>query len=53
MMGTHPDLEFQESSDSLARALELMRVNPPNVLLIDKAFGIQAILDWLNDSRAA
>jgi two-component system, NarL family, nitrate/nitrite response regulator NarL len=53
LLGTHPDLEFQESSDSLAGALQLMQQRPPNVLLIDKAFGIQAILDWLNESRLA
>src|SRR5579863_7678763 len=51
LLGTHPDLEFLESSDSLARALDLMKQHAPNVLLIDKAFGIQAILEWLGESR--
>jgi two-component system, NarL family, nitrate/nitrite response regulator NarL len=44
------DLKFVEATDSLNRALELVRHSPPDVLIIDKAFGIQAILDWLGDS---
>ncbi len=41
------DLRFVESTDSLNRAMDMARHAPPDVLLIDKAFGIQAILDWL------
>jgi DNA-binding NarL/FixJ family response regulator len=41
------DLRFVEATDSLNRALDLARHSPPDVLLIDKAFGIQAILEWL------
>jgi DNA-binding NarL/FixJ family response regulator len=41
------DLRFVESTDSLNRAMDMTRHTPPDVLLIDKAFGIQAILDWL------
>jgi two-component system nitrate/nitrite response regulator NarL len=53
LLGTNPDLGFQESSESLGRAIELMRQHTPDVLLLDKAFGIQAILECLNDSRIA
>jgi two-component system nitrate/nitrite response regulator NarL len=42
------DLRFGEAVDSLNRAMELLRQSPPDVLLIDKAFGIQALLEWLN-----
>jgi two-component system nitrate/nitrite response regulator NarL len=41
------DLRFGEAVDSLNRAMELLRQSPPDVLLIDKAFGIQALLEWL------
>lgn len=41
------DLRFGRACDSLAQAAELMRTAPPDVLVLDKAFGIQAILDWL------
>lgn len=46
------DMRFAESSDSLAQALELMRGTPPDVLMLDKAFGMQAILEWLADLKA-
>ncbi|SRR5258706_375450 len=47
-----PDLRFSQSIDSLNQALELERQSPPDVLMIDKAFGIQTILDWLAASAA-
>jgi two-component system nitrate/nitrite response regulator NarL len=43
------DLEFAQWLDSLAGASELLMRRPPDILLIDKAFGIQAILDWLGE----
>ena len=46
------DLKFLDGTDSLNRALEGARRARPNVLLLDKAFGIQAILDWLAASSA-
>ena len=48
-----PDLKFQEGTDSLARALELLQKSPSDVLMLDKAFGIQAILEWLAASKSA
>ncbi len=48
-----PDLKFLEGTDSLSRALDLLRKSPPDVLMLDKAFGIQAILEWLSASKAA
>lgn len=47
------ELAFQEAADSLAAALELTRRNAPDVLLVDKAFGIQAVLEWLAELRLA
>jgi DNA-binding NarL/FixJ family response regulator len=47
----HRDLAFSESTESLQRGLDLVRRQVPDVLLIDKAFGIQAILDWLQELR--
>ncbi len=41
------DLKFLAGCDSLERAMDLSQENPPDVLLMDKAFGIQAVLDWL------
>jgi DNA-binding NarL/FixJ family response regulator len=48
-----PDLKFVGATDSLARAMERLRQNAPDLLLLDKAFGIQAVLDWLQELRPA
>jgi DNA-binding NarL/FixJ family response regulator len=32
--------------------MELIQKSPPDVLLLDKAFGIQAILEWLSAAKA-
>jgi len=41
------DLRFLKACESLAQASEIVRLQAPDVLVVDKAFGIQAILDWL------
>jgi DNA-binding NarL/FixJ family response regulator len=41
------DLRFLEGSDSLSHSMEHAQRTSPDVLLIDKAFGLQTILDWL------
>jgi DNA-binding NarL/FixJ family response regulator len=45
------DLKFLQTADSLAKAAELLRTSPPSILLLDKAFGMQVILEWLADLR--
>jgi len=46
------DLRFSEATDSLNRAMDLVRHSAPDVLLIDKAFGMQAILEWLGERES-
>ena len=45
------DLRFAEVADSLAQAQDLVHRTSPEVLMIDKAFGMQAILEWLADLK--
>jgi len=45
------DMRFAEVADSLAQAQELVRRSAPDVLMLDKAFGMQAILEWLADLK--
>ncbi len=45
------DLRFAEVTDSLAQAQDLVNRTSPDVLMIDKAFGMQAILEWLADLK--
>lgn len=52
LLGNLTELRFGHSCDSLRRASELVRSSPPDVLLLDKAFGIQALLEWMGNLRA-
>jgi two-component system nitrate/nitrite response regulator NarL len=47
-----PDLKFLISSETLQQAADVVRKQRPNVLILDKGFGIQAILDWLAEIQA-
>lgn len=44
------DLRFVEGADSLARAIEIARASSADVIMVDKAFGVQAILEWLAEN---
>jgi DNA-binding NarL/FixJ family response regulator len=52
LLEENPELRFLEAMTSLRGALEHVKQAAPDVLLVDKAFGIQAIMDWLSDLRA-
>jgi len=47
-----PDLKFLVAPESLPQAAEAVRNQSPDVMILDKGFGIQAILDWLTDIHA-
>jgi two-component system nitrate/nitrite response regulator NarL len=47
------DLRFDQVTDSLSQAREILRNSRPAVLMVDKAFGIQMILEWLAGLRIA
>jgi len=46
-----PDLKFEQATDSLSRAMEMLHESSPSVVVVDKAFGIQTILEWLTEVR--
>ena len=52
LLGGCADLESGASAESLTQATELLKSDAPGVLLVDKAFGIQPILEWLGELRA-
>lgn len=52
LLAGSPEMVFTDAMGSLAQSLELLRRTPPDVLMLDKAFGIQAILEWLVEFRA-
>ena len=47
-----PDLKFLTAPETLAQATEVVRKQHPSVLILDKGFGIQAILDWLTEMQS-
>jgi len=46
-----PDLEYHWAVGSLALAEELLRQRPTDLLVIDKSFGVQAIIEFLTQLR--
>ena len=51
LLGGSADMLFAEASESLTHAMDLVRRTSPDVLMLDKAFGIQAILEWLTELK--
>jgi DNA-binding NarL/FixJ family response regulator len=47
------DLQFLKACGSPQEAREWMQEQVPDVLILDKAFGIQAILDWLGEWKSS
>jgi len=41
------DLRFLASADALAGAAELVRTRRPCVMILDKSFGAQSVLQWI------
>lgn len=48
-----PDLTLSDDATSLDRINRLLHLGCPDILIVDKAFGIQSILDWMHDARDA
>jgi DNA-binding NarL/FixJ family response regulator len=46
-----PDLEFCGVADNPTQAASVIRQASPDLLILDKAFGIQSILDWLQSTH--
>jgi two-component system, NarL family, nitrate/nitrite response regulator NarL len=53
LLDSCPDLRYGQGMDSLNQAVDVLRRCPPTVLMVDKAFGMQLILEWLGSLRSA
>ena len=51
LLASCDDLTFIDTTDSLATAAEMVRRRAPDVLVVDKALGIQSVLDWVMDQK--
>ena len=47
-----PEFRFLQAVHSPVAATEMLGRQPPDVLVLDKGFGMQAVLDWLVDLKA-
>ena len=52
LLKANPGLEFCQAGESLSDATEIVRRYHPDVILLDKSFGIQAVLDWIASRRS-
>ncbi|HBY63547.1 MAG TPA: hypothetical protein DEH78_27295 [Solibacterales bacterium] len=53
LLSANDGFAFAWASESLPTALQLARTSPPSILLLDKAFGLQTVLDALAEIQAA
>ena len=51
LLASSPDLEFVESVNSLEAATEFLETTMPDIMILDKGFGMRAVLDWIHDLK--
>ncbi len=51
LIAASPDLEFLETLNSLEGATEFVRAKSPDIVVLDKGFGMRAVLDWIHDLK--
>lgn len=52
LLNASPDLRVIAAETSLARGVDLVRAHLPAIAIIDKAFGIHAVMDWVQAIRS-
>jgi two-component system, NarL family, nitrate/nitrite response regulator NarL len=53
LLATAAEFVSLGSVSSLGEAAELMRAQNPGILVVDKAFGVQVVLEWIAERRSA
>jgi DNA-binding NarL/FixJ family response regulator len=51
LLAAAADLEFLASLNSLEAATQFVTARPPDVLIVDKGFGMRIVLDWIHDLK--
>jgi two-component system nitrate/nitrite response regulator NarL len=51
LLNGNEELQFLTSVDNLRSAFETIMVQTPDIFIVDKAFGVQPILEWLGCLR--
>jgi two-component system, NarL family, nitrate/nitrite response regulator NarL len=47
------DLEFLAALNTLEAATQLITARPPDLVIVDKGFGMRIVLDWIHDLKMA
>lgn len=51
LLAPNPELEFLDSVTSLESATKLVHLKSPDIVVVDKGFGMRAVLDWIHDLK--
>ncbi|MCU0246009.1 MAG: response regulator transcription factor [Bryobacter sp.] len=51
LLGGEPNFRFLQHCDNLATCRDVVRRERPHVLILDKALGMQNLLDWITDLK--
>ncbi len=51
LLASAGDLEFLASLNSLEAATQLVTARPPDIVIVDKGFGMRAVLDWIHELK--
>src|SRR5258708_37399795 len=51
LLVSSPDLEFKQSLPSLESASSFLEVQSCDIAILDKGFGMRAVLDWIHDLK--
>jgi two-component system nitrate/nitrite response regulator NarL len=51
LIAASPDLEFLGPLRSLEAAMEFVHSNSPDLIVLDKSFGMRGVLDWIHDLK--
>ncbi len=51
LLASSPNLEFLGTVSSLEAAMECVRSKSPDLMILDKGFGMRAVLDWIHELK--
>ena len=51
LLASAGDLEFLAPLNSLEAATQLLPLRAPDIVIVDKGFGMRAVLDWIHDLK--
>ncbi|MBZ5596472.1 MAG: response regulator transcription factor [Acidobacteriia bacterium] len=53
LMAQHHELAVAGEATSMVAGMELVRNMSPSILIVDKSFGLQPVMDWIANLRAS